>query len=380
MLSQYSHKTKICLNAIPCVIEDVCPCGIDIGYSAIKVKSPNNGSVIPSLCVRVTDDEPLVVGGTDIRYRDDEGNVWFVGSLAKKVISSDDALSKTNNLLSRNRLQSEEFLVQIRVAMFFCKLQDIKSDYVLDERPLKIKTGLPPQYMKKDSQIIKERFIGTHKFSIKIGKYNWKEVCITIGENDVSVCRQPFGTLMSCAMNSDGQYTNVQLLHKNLLVVDPGFFSVDTLYTMQGSSRDGDSITWDNLGMKEVFQRTCNDIAKSTNNQADIDVYQLEKSLSKGVVYYGSRKQEYNYVKDFKRNLREVCLEFIKRLNATYNNMLDVDVIILTGGTGLAWKEIIEEEYKDMTGLTIMIANNGYDIVSANVQGYYNFLVASLKK
>lgn len=379
MLEQYSHRSKLRFNQISCPVAEFCPCGIDIGYSAIKTKSSHSEAIVPSIVVKANEDVALLTNSNDIRYKDENGVLWFVGTLAKKSLSSEAALSKTNNLLSRQRVLSTEFLVQIRVAMFLCMLKGFADgECICDERPLKIQTGLPPQYLKRDSALLKSRFVGTHIFSVKLGKNEWKDVILDINDDDVAICRQPFGTLMSCVMNTDGKMVDVALLSRNLLVVDPGFHSVDTLYCMQGAAKEGDSITWENHGMQEIFQRTCNDIAKNTDNQADIDVYQLEKTLARGSLYYGQRKQEYNYVQDFERNLRQVCLEFLKRLDSTYDNMLDVDVIIVTGGTGCAWKDIINDYYKDMKGLTIIMANGVKDVVLANVQGYYNYLISKL--
>lgn len=376
MLEQYGHKTIIRNEEISCPIEDFCPCGIDIGYSAIKVKSPHMEATFPSICMKVQDDEPFMYGKTDIRYKDERGNLWFIGSLAKKQISSDDAFAKTNNLLSRSRLQSEEFLVQIRVAMFFCLCKTLTDDgYDMDKRPIKVQTGLPPQFLKKDKQPLCDRFIGKHNFSIRVGQRNWIKIKLELTEDDISVCRQPFGTLMSTALDTNGNLVDQNLLGESILVVDPGFYSVDTLFTLKGQAKEGNTITWENLGMKEVFQRTCKNIADATDNKADVDVYQLEKTLNKGVIYYGNRKEEYDYSSKFKINLAGVCKELISKLNATYNNMIDVDVLILTGGTGMAWKQFFEIEYADMKGLRLVFTNGA----PANAQGYYNYLVSKLK-
>ncbi len=375
-MEMYGHKTIIRNEEIPCPIEDFCPCGIDIGYSAIKVKSPHTETLIPSICIKVQDDEPYVYNKTDIRYKDEHGNLWFIGALAKKMISSDDAFAKSNNLLSRSRLQTEEFLVQIRVAMFFSMCQSLQEDgYVLDSRPLKIQTGLPPQFLKRDKKPLCDRFVGKHKFSVRVGQRPWVDVKIELTESDVYVCRQPFGTLMSVALDTNGNLIDQDILGESILVVDPGFYSVDTLFTLKGQAQESNTITWENLAMKEVFQRTCNDIAEATNNQADVDVYQLEKSLKKGFIYYGQRKDEYDYSTKLKLNLAGVCKELISKLNATYNHMIDVDVLILTGGTGKAWQKFFEIEYGDMKGLRLVVT----DGASANSKGYYNYLISKYR-
>lgn len=375
LLEKFAHKTDIKFLTAGSPFESFTPCGIDVGYSAIKVRSPFNTSIIPSLVQRVVVDSPLFVDDMDIRYRNENGEIWYVGSLAKKSLRHNVSV-KNSIMLGRQRIQSEEFLVQIRVGIFFAMLKNLTDNaYFMESKPLKIQSGLPPEFMKQDSAELKNRFIGEHNFFIKIGKRNWQKVSVIIKPNDVFVCKQPFGTLMSCIMNDKGEVVNEKLLTQNLLVVDPGFHSVDTFHCLQGAT-EGESLTWENYGMQEVFQRTCNSILKGTKNQADINVYMLEKSLKDGFVYYGPKKQKYDFTNDFYQNLRNVCRSFLNELDTTYNNMMDVDVIIVTGGTGAAWEKYIREHYSQMGGLQVVLANKDNDIVLANVEGYYNLLVS----
>lgn len=375
MLEQFSHRTNIKFLSQESPFESFVPCGIDVGYSGIKIRSPYTSAIIPSLVQRVTSDNPLIIEEDDIRYRNEYGDIWYVGSLAKKSLRHNVSV-KNSIMLGRQRIQSDEFLVQLRIGIFFSMLQKLTDNgYSLCNKPLKIQSGLPPEFIKQDSNELKSRFIGEHNFYVKVGKRSWQKVSITIKPNDVFVCKQPFGTLMSCIMNEKGEVINENLLTKNLLVVDPGFHSVDTFHCLQGAA-EGESLTWENYGMQEVFQKTCDSILKNTKNQADINVYMLEKSLKDGFIYYGPKKQKYDFVKDFYRNLRNVCISFLNELDTTYNNMMDVDVIIVTGGTGAAWENYIKEHYSQMGGLEVILANKEKDIVLANVEGYYNLLVS----
>lgn len=374
MLTQYSHATSINFHKLNTPMDLFLPCGIDIGYSAIKLQSPHNHSVIPSLVYRVQKDSALLIEDTDIRYRDSDGNIWYVGSLAKRALRKDNTNIKQSTLLSRQRLQSEEFMVQIRVAMFVSKLQQLtNTGYVVDDRPLKIQTGLPPEFHLSDSSEIKERFIGEHNFSIKIGNREWMDVQLRIGKNDVYSCKQPFGTLMYCCVNEEGVLYNMDFLRRNVLILDVGFHTADTFCCNQGAD-EGESITWENLAMQEVYHRTCDDIAKNTDNRADISVFALEKSLADGFVYYGPKKEKYVFTEDFKKNLRGVALDLIDQIMTTYNSMIDIDVIVLTGGTGAAWYPFFEEYFKELNTEVILAGDNSSAF--SNVKGYYNLLVS----
>lgn len=379
MLEKYCYQTDIMFQQMECPITESLLCGIDIGYSGIKIQSPFNASVIPSIVVREKNDAPLIVGADDIRYRDEKGRVWYVGSLAKKTLLHGSTAVKTTTLLGRQRIQSEDFLVQLRIGLFFAKLKGLpEGGYDLDDRPVKVQTGLPPEFIVQDSEELKNKFVGEHKFSVKVGRRPWVSSRIKLDTKDVFICKQPFGTLMANVINEDGVMTNPTLLKKNVLILDAGFHTTDTFHCIQGT-REGIALTWENYAMQEVYQRTCDNILEATGNKTDISVYSLEKAFDTGVVHYGSRKEPYNFIKDFYRNLKEVCLELINDLNAAYNNMMNVDVILLTGGTGVAWEKYIREYYKETQALEIVLAGDGKNTSRANVKGYYNLLVSRLR-
>ncbi len=376
MLEKYCYQTDIAFRQMDCPVTEVLLCGIDIGYSGIKIQSPFNASTIPSIVAKEKNDVPFLVGAEDIRYRDEKGRVWYVGSLAKKTLLHGSTAVKPTMLLGRQRIQSEDFTVQLRIGLFFAKLKGLpEGGYDIDERPVKIQTGLPPEFIVQDSEELRGRFVGEHKFSVKVGKRPWVNVRIKLDAKDVFICKQPFGTHMASVINEDGVMTNPALLKKNVLILDAGFHTTDTFHCIQGT-REGIALTWENYAMQEVYQRTCDNIFEASGNKADISVYSLEKAFDSGVIHYGAKKEPYNFTKDFYRNLKEVCCELLDELNAAYNSMMNVDVILLTGGTGVAWEKYVREYYRDTQALEILLAGDGKSAYRANVKGYYNLLVS----
>ena len=72
-------------------------------------------------------------------------------------------------LLGRQRVQSEDFLVQLRVGLFFARLKGLpEGGYDLDDRPIKVQTGLPPEFIVQDSEELRNKFVGEHRFSVKV--------------------------------------------------------------------------------------------------------------------------------------------------------------------------------------------------------------------
>ncbi len=379
MLKNYCYQTDIRFQSLDCPVSSILLCGIDIGYSGVKVQSPCNASTIPSIVVRAKNDSPLLMNAEDIRYRDENGRVWYVGSLAKKTLLYGSTAVKPTTLLGRQRVQSEDFLVQLRVGLFFAKLRGLpEGGYDLDDRPMKVQTGLPPEFILQDSEVLLSKFVGTHTYSVKIGKRPWLDVSIKLESRDVHICKQPFGTLMSSVISMAGVMTNPSLLKKNVLILDAGFHTTDTYHFIQGA-KEGASLTWENYSMQEVYQRTCNDILLATANKSDVSVYNLEKAFDTGIIHFGPQKEPYDFKKDFYRNLRGVCHELLQELNAAYDNMINVDIILLTGGTGIAWETAIREFYKSTKALDIVLAGESREAYRANVRGYYNLLVSRFR-
>lgn len=379
MLKDYCYQTDIRFQSLDCPVSSILLCGIDIGYSGIKIQSPCNASTIPSIVVKARNDSPLLMNAEDIRYRDERGQIWYVGSLAKKTLLYGSTAVKPTTLLGRQRVQSEDFMVQIRVGLFFAKLRDLpEGGYDIDERSMKVQTGLPPEFILQDSETLMNKFVGEHRYSVKIGKRPWVNVNIKLESRDVHICKQPFGTLMASVISEAGVMTNPALLKKNVLILDAGFHTTDTYHFIQGA-KEGASLTWENYSMQEVYQRTCNNILNASGNRADVSVYNLEKAFDSGIIHYGPKKEPYDFKKDFYSNLRAVCNELLQELNAAYDNMINVDVVLLTGGTGAAWERSIRDFYKDTKALDIILAGEGREASRANVRGYYNLLISRFR-
>lgn len=139
MLEKFCYQTQIVFQQLECPVSETLLCGIDIGYSGIKIQSPFNASTIPSIVVKERHDAPLLVGSEDIRYRDEKGRVWYVGSLAKKTLLHGSTAVKPTMLLGRQRVQSEDFLVQLRVGLFFSKLKDLPEGGYMHTIPKPVK-------------------------------------------------------------------------------------------------------------------------------------------------------------------------------------------------------------------------------------------------
>lgn len=79
---------------------------------------------------------------------------------------------------------------------------------------------------------------------------------------------------------------------------------------------------------------------------------------------------------------QKVCNAVLERIKTMYNNLIDYDYLIVTGGTGAAWFDIIRDHFKGMETLKVIAANQNdmLPYIYSNVRGYYLFLVGALRK
>lgn len=359
------------------------PIGLDVGYSTTKIFSIFGKHIFPSFPVKINDDNLLSTTEPHIKYKDEKGNLWYVGDAAYDFVETRKTVYQENALFGRSRIKSEEYLVLLRVGLLFGLLQD---DFTIpDKFRINVKTGLPDQYIMSDRRLLKERFVGNHNYSVKIGDNDWIPVNIIINEDDISVVSQPFGTLWSLITDIDGNIVNNELLSStNILIFDGGYHTIDTFFNKSGCK--GTSSTWTDIAMNEVFKRTANKIYTATQEKVSLRQYELIKNIRgvdsrsvPGIVPF--KNQKYSYEQDLTNSLEEVAKEAINQLLIIYEDLDDISVIVCTGGTGKAFYPIFKKNLHVDVILAEKIDGNKYEkfnTVFSNAIGFYKCLATEL--
>lgn len=385
MINTCDFKTKnCCIDRKNEMVDGYWGMAIDIGYSGVKGFSPNKVFCFPAYA-RKTDQEVLSIGNVNndcIQYRDDETKaVWVVGASAIEMLDVSDTRDSVNAVFGRNRYFSEMFLVIARTSIAIGMMD---NEYGNSKgKKLVIQTGLPPAYLRSDTPLIKEALAGTHKFSIKIGNSKWINYDFTLAENSIWIMPQPMGSLVSVSSNSDGSHIPeaAQYFNKKMLIFDPGFGTLDIFNINRG--RIDSYETFDDLGMKRVMIETTNTIFEYYHTE--IPVLALQKFLDEGTIRCFDRKAHKATKRPFgeilEKKSKEVCQEALARIDNIYNNFIDHDFFVVTGGTGEAWYPYIKEYFKDMDTLHIIPGNQNDNLpyVFSNVRGYYLFLLTNLR-
>lgn len=366
-------------------VDGIWTVALDIGYSAVKGFSNNMIYSFPSYCRKMTN-QMLSFGDTnktDIMYKDNEtGEQWIVGTAAQEMITSDETRDSIAELYGRNRYFSDIFKVISRVGMGIGMLTNQYD--TPNGKKLVVQTGLPPAYLKTDTVYIKEALSGHHNFSIKIGNKSWISLTYDLAEEDIYVMPQPMGTLLSISTDNTGKTIPdaAKYFKSSMLIFDPGFGTLD-VFNIRNKMIES-SETFDNLGMKRVMQETSNMILEKFNQEVPVPA--MQKLLTTGEVKCFNRKERKTTMNNFSDLLEKasekVCYEALQKIDNIYNNLVDHDYLVITGGTGDAWKSIITEYYSGMDSLRIISGNQNdmLPTIFSNVRGYYLYIINKMKR
>lgn len=363
----YRTKTMFIETENPSV-EGTWGMGIDIGYSGAKIFAPNSADVFPTFAV------PMVGPILDsfkfndpslIYYREDKNSpVWCVGRKAQNIATVDSPEACSEAIYKRLRYNEPSFKIVARTAMAIATTKNGCGD--CSGKELHVMSGLPNEYM-DDAPSLKAVFAGKHSFDIKLGDNHWEHREINIADN-VHIMPQPLGTLTSMTVDNRGKDTAElqELFTKISIVIDPGFITLDTFVLSGGVLKE--RYSFDNLGMHEVLLRTSKEI--KLRYDVNIPVPLMQKALEEGFIeqFNTVTRETVNIPFDdiLREKSKEVCEEAITRIRDRYNQLLGIDYVILTGGTGEAWYDSFFDDLKGIQRL-----NNHIFKGNRNTNGFY---------
>lgn len=356
---------------------------MDAGYSAVKHMGPNSYGRFPSFAkksntkIQFAGAEP----DTAIQYIGDDGSYWIVGDQAYSRLEKGDTSDSESVLFGRERYFSPIWKVITDVGLAMSLTSNKVRSLETNDR-IVLQTGLPERYL-TDTGELTDSLKGQHQFSLKVGRKPWQRFSFYINEQDIYVMSQPKGTLYSVCMDKDGKPDpNARIyLQSSGLVFDPGFSTLDIFPIVNGAVGKGE--TFADLGMKRVLEDTAAKIYEKYHEM--LTVPQLQKALADGVVRHADMRTFTSTEYDFSSILEEVshnvCDEAITRL-ASALPLSEYNYMIVTGGTGAAWFQQIEDKFKAFSTLKILKGNenDGLPLVYSNCRGYYLYRQGKLRR
>ncbi len=365
--------------------DDVYLIAMDIGYSSVKVFSPECVAMFPSYAVK---DKGAGTAGTltddYIRYEDlTTGEKWFVGKMANDGLSDEDTSVSGASLYGRDRYKDPMYRAILETGLGVACMY---SNGAYKKKTIYIETGLPARYIGKaspDSQLLIKAFEGIHHFRITIGQNAPMEFRMSIDGAKVYLMAQPMGTLFSVGVKNDHQFIPEaeNYFNKNVLIFDGGFGTLD-FYSIK-SHVIGSCETYDNLGMKRVLEETAKTILEQYNKE--ISVPAMQKYLERGTfrrfdaMTIATKDEPLSDV--LEKSSRLVCQEAINKMLQNYP-IYEYDYLVITGGTGAAWFEQMRDYLRRMETLKVIngAQNDNLSSVYANVRGYFMYRFSAISK
>lgn len=379
----YKTKTMVKMAKLP-VPKDTWHIGLDVGYSAVKVISPNSISCFPAYAAKEKASTAMLKVGLsgadekDIIYRDENGNVWSAGENVQDSISSGDVTAGSNDIYSRNRYQDPMFKVLVRAGLAAGMRSNIYGNPA--GRRIIVQTGLPCGYMENDKETVKKILAGRHRFSVQFAGV-WEDFDFTISPEDVSVIDQPQGTLFSLATGPDMHLSPdaFKYFKSKMLIIDIGFGTLDTFQIVRQKVVRSECRTFPEFGMRRILSDTSDEIFKQYH--VEISVPTMQQYLEKGTVPVlrdGAYKKT-DFLPILEECSRRVCKEAMEVVKERYRFAQDnYDYIVITGGTGDAWLGFIMEDpyFSQSDTFTVLQGNHADPAIAnifSNVRGYYAY-------
>ena len=296
--------------------------------------------------------------------------------MAQNSISVSDTSAGSMAIYGRTRYYSPMFKVIMRVGI----AAGIRTNRFgsPDGKNLKIETGLPSKYLKSDTADLKSVMVGHHDFSVKFGNGKWQRFVFDIDNTDIDVIDQPEGTLFSIATDPNLRLfpDAAKYFKSRVLIVDPGFGTMDTFPMIRRSINRENCQTYTEFSMKKILELTSNEIFDRYNFEVSVPAIQQFLEEETVIRKEGRKVTRAPFDDILEKHAKDVCSKAIDKIMEVYNPPIEFDYLILTAGTGAAWSSWFRnsEYFKECETLKIISGNHGdpsLPYILSNVRGYY---------
>lgn len=353
--------------------------GLDAGYSGMKVFYESGYFCFPSFVKKITTDTLNIPDEKDIIYKDLKTNEeYMVGYSAQEMLESADTNDTEGEMFSRKRYGKKAFQILCNTAIGIACMNKT------DPREVFIQTGLPSSYVKGDSNALIKALSTPADYAIKIGSGKWYKLHQEVKRDHIHIIPQPMGSMYSTVILNDGRFTDnaFKFLQSNVLVVDIGFGTCDFYGTKNRQVVCTESI--DEIGMLQVMKKMSKLILEECDE--DIRVPALQHILETGIVTCVNEDemtQEDREVSELlEKASKEVFKEAMEKSKSITNAFRDYQYLVVTGGTGAAWFDMIKDYLKGMKHLQVIPGNinDTIPVLYANARGYYLFRYSSSRR
>ncbi len=227
---------------------------------------------------------------------------------------------------------------------------------------VKVISGLPVGYLKRDHQRFIDILTGSHK--ITYNNSDGSGITKRINILNVKMMPQPLGSIFNILMNDNGQIVNKDLVKKKIGLVDIGFKTTD--YTIFDNLQ---YIERGSLTMDTGISKSLNLIANKLRQESgvSIELYRLHDNFKNGVL--SIKGKEYNINNLREKVYKHAASSIASDINRIWSDDWDMEAIILTGG---GCRELAAYLQPLIDGNVLPIDLSA-DSRLNNVKGYYKF-------
>lgn len=315
--------------------------GLDLGYSGVKIISEGKSIYFPSV-VGTPDRAKFTANGTV------ESIILAPEGREKRLVGEGAILQSRfiGRREDRDWIKSDEYHY-----LMACAFTELTNASRVD---LAIVTGLPVRYF-EDKETVRDRFIGEHRI-LREGRSTQ-----VFNVSEVRVIPQPFGTVLSEALDSKGRIQQNDLATGDVGIIDIGgkttnLLSVHRLAEVGRHTTSIDVGAWDVMRIvREYLAQEFEGLEKREHEIIDI-------IRDKRVKYFGEYK---DLSTEVTRALRALADQVLAQATQLWNNGAGLDTILVSGGGALLLGDFITPHFRHAR-----IVN---DPVYANSRGYFNF-------
>ncbi|HKK90475.1 MAG TPA: ParM/StbA family protein [Desulfobacteraceae bacterium] len=325
--------------------------GIDVGFGFTKAYNGSNSVIFKS----ITGDAP------EIQFNPGIGQDNSVSNLH---VTIDDKSYFLGNFAEAQSRTWDFTLEQDKLVSDFVKILAITAAGVCSEgsRPIKVVSGLPVGFYKRDKKRFKQAITGEHE--VTFHNQNGKDVTKKININAVQMIPQPIGSIFNHIMDDNGRISNRELSMQKIGVIDIGFrttdFSVfDHLKYIERSSTTMDT------GISKCFSVIANKLREES--KVNVELFRMYHFIEQGMVKI--RGKEYNIANLKKRVFTHAASAIASDVNRLWQDDWDIDSIFLSGGGSMELAQYLQAEIQ---GNVIPVSTSS-DARLNNVYGYLKF-------
>lgn len=313
--------------------------GLDLGYSAVKAVTAKKRVHFPS-----------VVGTPDkARFSFSGSSEGIILTAPTHVLVGEEAVTQSrfvNRREDRSWIESDEY--------YHLALAALTELTKATRAELRIITGLPVAFY-SDKAALRAVLLGEHRAT----REGWRAQVLRV--TDCRVIPQPFGALLSKALDKQGAIADRELATGNVGVIDVGGKTTNLL-SVNRLAEIGRETASVNIGAWDVMRAVRGWLADHCPNLDLRDHQVIDAIIARQVNYYGKPVDLCEVVE---AALGPMSDQVVAQATQIWNGGASLDAVLVSGGGALLLGPTIQEHFPHARVIE--------EPVFANALGYHRF-------